>query len=127
MISYNWGSKTTMLKVRDRLQAAGFKVWMDVDDMSTLSLKYLFVFLFTFGSVGLSKYQQYNVIALTRITWIETSSKMGQTEDYLHIAAGSTLEAMAKAVEKASLVIICMTQKYKESPSCRTGKNSWKL
>ena len=37
-------------------------------------------------------------------------------------AAGSTLEAMAQAVEKASLVVICMTQKYKASPSCRTGK-----
>ena len=32
------------------------------------------------------------------------------------------MEAMAQAVERASLVIICMTQKYKESPSCRTGK-----
>ena len=34
MISYNWGSKPTMLKVRDRLRAAGFNVWMDVDNMS---------------------------------------------------------------------------------------------
>ena len=38
------------------------------------------------------------------------------------LVAGSTLEAMAQAVERASMVIICMTQKYKESPSCRTGK-----
>ena len=34
MISYNWGSKPIMLKVRDRLKAAGFNVWMDVDNMS---------------------------------------------------------------------------------------------
>ena len=43
----------------------------------------------------------------------------------LRFAAGSTLEAMAKAVEKSSLVIICMTQKYKESPSCRTGEDKY--
>ena len=34
MISYNWGSKPIVLKVRDRLKAAGFNVWMDVDNMS---------------------------------------------------------------------------------------------
>ena len=34
MISYNWGSKPIMLQVRDRLKAAGFNVWMDVDNMS---------------------------------------------------------------------------------------------
>ncbi|XP_070538017.1 uncharacterized protein [Ptychodera flava] len=33
---------------------------------------------------------------------------------------GSTLEAMASAVENASVVLICYTQKYKDSPSCRT-------
>jgi len=36
-------------------------------------------------------------------------------------AAGSVLEAMALAVEKAVVVIVCLSQKYKESPSCRTG------
>jgi len=35
--------------------------------------------------------------------------------------AGSTLEAMALAVEKAVVVLICMSQKYKDSPSCRSG------
>ncbi|XP_041350494.1 uncharacterized protein LOC121369460 [Gigantopelta aegis] len=34
--------------------------------------------------------------------------------------SGSTLEAMALAVEKAAVILICMTEKYKESPSCRT-------
>ena len=38
MISYNWGSKPTMLKVRDRLKTAGFNVWMDVDNMSKFVL-----------------------------------------------------------------------------------------
>jgi len=32
---------------------------------------------------------------------------------------GSTLEAMAKAVENASVVLICMCRKYKESRNCR--------
>ena len=36
-------------------------------------------------------------------------------------AGGSVLEAMAEAVEKAAVVLVCLTQKYKESPNCRTG------
>ena len=34
---------------------------------------------------------------------------------------GSTLAAMADAVERASVVLICMSQKYKDSPNCRAG------
>ena len=37
------------------------------------------------------------------------------------VPAGSVLEAMAEAVENAAVVIVCLTQKYKESPNCRTG------
>ncbi|XP_071826237.1 uncharacterized protein [Apostichopus japonicus] len=33
---------------------------------------------------------------------------------------GSTLQAMAEAVEKAAAVIICMSEGYKMSPNCRT-------
>ncbi|XP_002733107.1 uncharacterized protein LOC100368265 [Saccoglossus kowalevskii] len=32
---------------------------------------------------------------------------------------GSTLQAMADAVEKASVVLVCVSQKYKDSPNCR--------
>ncbi|XP_046330967.2 uncharacterized protein LOC124114439 isoform X2 [Haliotis rufescens] len=67
MISYQWDAQDVMIKVKDRLRQAGFKVWMDVENMS-----------------------------------------------------GSTLEAMALAVEKAAVVLICMSDKYKQSPSCRT-------
>jgi len=34
MISYNWGSTETVLQLRDRLKTAGFKIWIDVEDMS---------------------------------------------------------------------------------------------
>lgn len=34
---------------------------------------------------------------------------------------GSTLEAMAGAVENASVVLVCVTHSYKISPNCRTG------
>jgi len=37
-------------------------------------------------------------------------------------AAGSTLEAMALAVERSAVVLVCLSQGYKDSPSCRTGK-----
>ncbi|XP_048750552.1 uncharacterized protein LOC125662391 isoform X2 [Ostrea edulis] len=32
---------------------------------------------------------------------------------------GSTLAAMAEAVENAALVLVCMSEKYKQSPNCR--------
>ncbi|KAL3855584.1 hypothetical protein ACJMK2_014924, partial [Sinanodonta woodiana] len=33
---------------------------------------------------------------------------------------GSSIEAMSQAVEKSHVVLICMSQKYQESPNCRT-------
>ena len=36
--------------------------------------------------------------------------------------AGSTLQAMANAVEEADLVLVCFSQKYKNSQNCRAGK-----
>ena len=40
MISYHWGSQKTMIYVRDKLKAAGYKVWMDVDNMSEFQCSY---------------------------------------------------------------------------------------
>ena len=36
---------------------------------------------------------------------------------------GSTLEAMAEAVENAMVVLVCASEKYKLSPNCRTGNH----
>jgi hypothetical protein len=36
---------------------------------------------------------------------------------------GSTLQAMAEAVENAVVVLICYSRKYKESENCRLGKD----
>ena len=33
MISYNWGCQEQMIMLRDKLRAAGYKVWMDVDSL----------------------------------------------------------------------------------------------
>ena len=33
MISYNWGAQERMIKLRDALLEAGYKVWMDIDNM----------------------------------------------------------------------------------------------
>jgi len=35
MISYNWGSQQTVLQLRDQLKSAGFKIWIDVENMCT--------------------------------------------------------------------------------------------
>ncbi|XP_071501362.1 uncharacterized protein [Diadema antillarum] len=67
MLSYQWDVQKQILKVKELLQADGYKVWMDVDQMG-----------------------------------------------------GSTLEAMASAVENAAVVLICFSEKYKNSPACRT-------
>ncbi|XP_070554353.1 uncharacterized protein [Ptychodera flava] len=67
MISYNWGVQKRMIRLKEKLKAAGFKVWMDIE-------------------------------------------KMG----------GSTLEAMAEAVQGADVVLICMSEKYKYSNPCRS-------
>ena len=69
MVSYQWDVQDVVIQIRDKLQAVGFKVWMDVDEMG-----------------------------------------------------GSTLESMAKAVEGAALVLMCVSHKYKDSPNCRSGK-----
>ncbi|XP_066300443.1 uncharacterized protein [Branchiostoma lanceolatum] len=67
MISYQWDVQPKMLVVKERLTEAGYRVWMDVDQMG-----------------------------------------------------GDILEAMAEAVEGAAVVLTCMTEKYKDSPNCRT-------
>ncbi|ESO93488.1 hypothetical protein LOTGIDRAFT_232580 [Lottia gigantea] len=67
MISYQWDAQPVLLKIKDKLKQAGYKVWMDVEHMS-----------------------------------------------------GSTLEAMALAVEKSAVILVGISEKYKLSPSCRT-------
>ena len=67
MISYQWDSQEVLVEVKNRLQASGYRVWMDLEQMG-----------------------------------------------------GSTLETMAKAVENSSVVLICLSERYKESPNCRS-------
>ncbi|XP_052786989.1 uncharacterized protein LOC128222153 isoform X2 [Mya arenaria] len=66
-LSYSWSDKVEVLRIRDKLRAEGYAIWIDIE-------------------------------------------KMG----------GSTLEAMAHAVENAAVVLVCMSEKYKQSPNCRT-------
>ena len=67
MISYQWDNQELLVEVKNKLQASGYRVWMDLEQMG-----------------------------------------------------GSTLEAMAKAVENAAVVLVCVSQRYKESPNCRS-------
>ena len=67
MISYQWDAQEVLVQVKNQLQANGYRVWMDLEQMG-----------------------------------------------------GSTLDAMAKAVENAAVVLICVSQRYKESPNCRS-------
>ncbi|XP_078577148.1 uncharacterized protein LOC144862496 [Branchiostoma floridae x Branchiostoma japonicum] len=67
MISYQWDHQKILISIKKKLQAAGFKVWMDLEQMG-----------------------------------------------------GSTLQAMAEAVENSAVVLMAMSHMYKESPNCRT-------
>ena len=67
MISYQWDAQEVLVKVKNKLQASGYRVWMDLERMG-----------------------------------------------------GSTLEAMAKAVENAAVILVCVSERYKESPNCRS-------
>ncbi|XP_038078853.1 uncharacterized protein LOC119746126 isoform X2 [Patiria miniata] len=67
MLSYQWAAQKVVLKVRDLLVTAGYRVWVDVDCMY-----------------------------------------------------GSTLQSMAEAVENAEVILVCISERYKESPNCRT-------
>ena len=40
---------------------------------------------------------------------------------YVDVSAGELYDAMAAAIENASIVVICLTEKYKESANCRLG------
>ena len=66
MISYNTASRSLCLKIKENLEAFGFKVWIDVDEIH-----------------------------------------------------GSSLDAMAKAVEKSFCFLMCVTEKYRQSVNCQ--------
>ena len=67
MISYQWDAQEVLVEVKNKLQASGYRVWMDLEQMG-----------------------------------------------------GSTLDTMAKAVEDAAVVLVCVSQRYKESLNCRS-------
>ena len=43
---------------------------------------------------------------------------------YVFFPAYTSLESMADAVTKAEVVLVSLSQKYKDSPACRTGELS---
>ena len=66
MISYNTASRELCMRIKSDIEAAGHKVWIDVNDMH-----------------------------------------------------GSSLNSMAEAIEQSYLVIICVTEKYRQSINCQ--------
>lgn len=66
MISYNSASRPLCLQIKSKLEEAGYKVWIDVNDIH-----------------------------------------------------GSSLDSMACAVEDARTVLICITEKYRQSLNCQ--------
>jgi len=46
---------------------------------------------------------------------------IGNWYEYSCNIAGLSLESMQKTVDQAAVVLMCFSQKYKESPRCRAG------
>ena len=42
MMSYQWDSQALVVKIKDRLEKAGFSVWMDISNMGKLSEHFFF-------------------------------------------------------------------------------------
>ena len=38
MISYQWDCQKLMIKLRDKLKAAGYNVWMDINNMGKIKI-----------------------------------------------------------------------------------------
>ncbi|XP_072051589.1 uncharacterized protein [Amphiura filiformis] len=75
MISYQWDSQERVIRIRDRLVAAGYRVWMDLTNMQ-----------------------------------------------------GDIIDAMAEAVQTSDVVLMCMTERYKDSKNCRSeARYAYKL
>ena len=75
MISYNTANRDLCLKIKERLESLGHKVWMDVND--------------------------------------------------LH---GSNLEAIINAVESSTCMLMCVTERYRQSINCQTeARHAFKM
>jgi hypothetical protein len=66
MISYNTTNRELVLKIKERLESYGFKIWIDINDIH-----------------------------------------------------GSSLESMANAIENSFVVLICISERYRESINCQ--------
>ena len=60
---------------------------------------------------------------MTRISFETTSKPVSLTVD-LENMHGNLLDAMSDAIETSSIFLMCLTEKYKDSPSCRLGKTA---
>ena len=66
MISYNGASRDLCINLKDELEKAGYKVWIDIDEIH-----------------------------------------------------GSSLDSMARAVETSEIILMCVTEKYRQSINCQ--------
>lgn len=76
MISYQWDSQSIMVKVKDKLRQAGYKVWMDVEHMS----KFDYYFLHATGNQAI-EWQSESAYYLDYIT---VTSDLSQISIFLY-------------------------------------------
>ena len=109
MLSYNWGSQPIVIRIAKSLKDLGYKVWLDTEQMKGDTLEASIT-----SSPSLSPRP---FLSLPNSLFPPASCLF-----YLPLLLPYIffdICYVANAIEQADMVLICMTQKYKDSANCR--------
>jgi hypothetical protein len=108
MLSYCWAQQSFMVWLRTQLKDRGFPVWIGACTITNGPSQ-------LYGAPRLIPPSFSVCFSLC----LSLSPTLLCKSDIDHMS-GSTLEAMAAAVEQASVVVMCVSAEYKDSAACRT-------
>ena len=66
---------------------------------------------------------RYSTIVAVLLSSFVSFSYIINDSTLICMVAGSVMESTITAIEQASVVLMCISEKYKGSPKCRTGCN----
>ncbi|CAM9500750.1 unnamed protein product [Lampetra planeri] len=122
MISYQWDYQDVLIQVKDRL-----KVGLFLPLQTTISLEHAASSLLAAATrpALAQRTSGRHAVPPDSLALPDAAARTRQSQGFrvwmdVEQMEGSTLQAMAEAVENAAVVLVCCSQKYKESPSCRT-------
>ena len=95
VVSYEWSARVQVARICDRLTAYGCSVWLNLDHRGMYHL--------TLNTDPVPLYSKHHLNLL--------SKSLG----------GAPIDRTRELIEKACVVLICLSDKYKNCPSCRAG------